>query len=56
MDGSAWTASDCTRRMVRGGSWGDKLEFFHSAIRMKYITDYRYFSFIGFRVGRTLTP
>jgi formylglycine-generating enzyme required for sulfatase activity len=55
-DGSAWTAdTDCSRRVVRGGSWFNFPRFLRAATRDWYSTDVRY-HFLGFRVGRTLTP
>jgi formylglycine-generating enzyme required for sulfatase activity len=55
-DGSAWTAdTDCTRRVVRGGSWVNAPQNLRSAIRGRNTTDDRYL-YLGFRVGRTLTP
>jgi formylglycine-generating enzyme required for sulfatase activity len=53
-DGSAWTSGDCSRRMVRGGSWFDVPWLLRSAIRLRIVPDYRYFYF-GFRVARMLT-
>jgi formylglycine-generating enzyme required for sulfatase activity/uncharacterized caspase-like protein len=55
-DGSAWTAGDCSRRVVRGGSWGFVPGFLRAAFRFWLSTDGRY-DYLGFRVGRTLlTP
>ncbi len=54
-DGSPWTTGDCSRRVVRGGSWDYPPQFLRSAGRNKSSPDDRYFG-IGFRVGRTLTP
>jgi formylglycine-generating enzyme required for sulfatase activity len=55
-DGSAWTSGDCSRVMVRGGSWGDDPEFLRAAYRIGGYTDSRN-NDLGFRVGRTLiTP
>ena len=52
-DGSAWTYSDCARRVLRGGSWYDDPDGARSAYRSGYgVTAFRYFSF-GFRVART---
>jgi formylglycine-generating enzyme required for sulfatase activity len=54
-DGSAWTSGDCIRRVVRGGSWHSGPPALRSAAR-----DWRTFGFkdyyLGFRVGRTLSP
>jgi formylglycine-generating enzyme required for sulfatase activity len=55
-DGSAWTSGDCSRRVLRGGSWGDVPLDLRSANRFWYPSDVRYYG-VGFRVGRTLlTP
>jgi formylglycine-generating enzyme required for sulfatase activity len=54
-DGSAWITGDCGRRVVRGGSWFNYPVALRSAFRYGHVTDYR-LSFLGFRVGRTLTP
>jgi len=55
-DGSAWTSGDCSRRVVRGGSWDDVPQDLRSANRSWDSTDYRNGD-LGFRVGRTLfTP
>lgn len=52
-DGSAWTAGDCSRRVLRGGSWENDPGGLRTALRYGYATDLRY-SLIGFRLGRTL--
>lgn len=52
-DGSAWTTSDCTVRVLRGGSWVNDPWILRSANRNWDGTDYRYDDF-GFRVARTL--
>jgi formylglycine-generating enzyme required for sulfatase activity len=54
-DGSAWTAGDCSRRVVRGGSWGDLPVVLRSATRFRFTSDSRNL-ILGFRVGRTLLP
>ena len=54
-DGSARTDGDCSRRVVRGGSWGNGPRFLRSASRGGVTTGNRY-NHLGFRVGRTLTP
>jgi formylglycine-generating enzyme required for sulfatase activity len=53
VDGSAWTSGDCSRRVVRGGSWGDKPQYLRSAYRWGITTVYRYDG-LGFRIARTL--
>jgi formylglycine-generating enzyme required for sulfatase activity len=54
-DGSAWTAGDCARRVVRGGQWDGNPRGIRSAYRYNLTPDDRD-SVLGFRVGRTLTP
>ncbi len=55
LDGRAWTNGDCSRRVLRGGSWSsDPLSLF-SAIRGKLGYGLR-FNTSGFRVARTLGP
>ena len=57
-DGSTWleaTGGDCSRRVVRGGSWSNEPEDLRSAYRVRYERDNRS-SILGFRVARTLTP
>jgi formylglycine-generating enzyme required for sulfatase activity len=54
-DGSAWTSGDCSRRVMRGGSWVTPPRDLRSAGRGRVSADYRVGS-IGFRVGRMLTP
>ena len=52
-DGSAWTAGDCSRRVVRGGSWGSIPQFLRSAYRVGHATGSRD-DRLGFRLARTL--
>jgi formylglycine-generating enzyme required for sulfatase activity len=54
-EGSAWTAGDCSRRVVRGGAWNLDPWYLRAANRGREPADY-WSSRIGFRVGRTLTP
>jgi formylglycine-generating enzyme required for sulfatase activity len=62
-DGSTWASGsglaglfgDCSRRVVRGGSWIITPEFLRAAFRIRNIPGYRYGG-LGFRLGRTLTP
>jgi len=51
-DGSAWTTGNCSRWVLRGGSWYDDPRYLRSAARFRDtpVRDY----FAGFRVGRTL--
>jgi formylglycine-generating enzyme required for sulfatase activity/serine/threonine protein kinase len=48
-DGSAWTSGDCSKRVLRGGSWYDRPNSLRSALRHRYSTDSRSSNF-GFRV------
>jgi formylglycine-generating enzyme required for sulfatase activity len=55
-DGSAWIAgSDCTSRVVRGGSWVAVSQYLTSASRDRDSHAVRS-QLYGFRVARTLTP
>ena len=54
-DGSAWITGDCSRRVVRGGSWNLDPRALRAAYRYGYSTGLR-LDFLGFRLGRTLTP
>jgi formylglycine-generating enzyme required for sulfatase activity len=54
-NGSARTSGDCSRRVLRGGSWNGNPQLLRSANRLRYSSGYRVDS-LGFRVGRTLTP
>ena len=55
-DGSAWTAGgECSRRVIRGGSWHSDPEGVRSASRLRGTSVFR-FDDLGFRVGRTLSP
>ena len=54
-NGGAWQQGDCSRRVLRGGSWGDLPGGLRSAFRLGLSTDYRVDG-LGFRVARTLTP
>jgi formylglycine-generating enzyme required for sulfatase activity len=44
--------SDCSHRVLRGGSWLNEPQLMSSAIRLWVTPDYRYFV-IGFRLART---
>ena len=52
-DGSAWANGDCSRRVLRGGSWIDVPSFLRSSLRLGITTGYRGDA-VGFRVARTL--
>ena len=52
-DGSAWTASDCIRHVIRGGSWASSPRFLRSAYRVGTSSGHRNGT-IGFRLARTL--
>ena len=52
-DGSAWTSSgDCSRRVLRGGSWFDLPRSLRAALRIRVDVGLRDDS-VGFRVART---
>lgn len=52
-DGIARAEGDCSRRVLRGGSWSDEPQDLRSAVRGRSSTSYRVSSG-GFRVARTL--
>jgi formylglycine-generating enzyme required for sulfatase activity len=55
IDGSAWTSGgNCSRRVLRGGSWDNKPGFLRSAYRFWYDASERYVIH-GFRIARTLS-
>ena len=51
-DGSVWTTGNCSRRVVRGGSWHFNPRSLRSAFRSGITTAVRSLN-IGFRVART---
>lgn len=56
-DGSAWMSGDCSRHVIRGGSWDNLPVFVRSAARSGSKGDgreYDYSSLAGFRVARDL--
>jgi len=56
-DGSAWIDKNCSRHVIRGGSWNNLPVFVRSASRSGSVTDggeYDYSSLTGFRVARNL--
>ena len=52
-DGRAWETGDCSRRVLRGGSWGNFPWNLRSAIRLGITADDR-FNSLGFRIARSL--
>ena len=54
-DGDAWKSGNCSRRVMRGGSWLSYPRGLRSAIRSWSVTGDRD-NFLGFRVARTLAP
>ena len=53
--GAPVLSGDCTRRVLRGGSWYVGPPANRSAFRLNYVTSGRHIDF-GFRIARTLTP
>ncbi|MHB1207989.1 MAG: formylglycine-generating enzyme family protein, partial [Rhodospirillaceae bacterium] len=56
-DGSAWTAGDCGKRVMRGGSWSNLPAFIRSAARSRGNVgggDFDYSSYVGFRLAKSL--
>ena len=54
-DGSAFIISDCSTRVLRGGSWVNVPRHLRAADRDWGAPGYR-INYLGFRLGRTLTP
>ena len=54
-NGGAWQQGDCSRRVLRGGSWYYNSRDLRSAIRLRSSSGDRV-NLDGFRVARTLTP
>ena len=54
-DGSAWKGGDCSRHVLRGGSWFDYPWNLRAANRLGVVAGDRV-SGVGFRVARTFTP
>ena len=52
-DGTARTSTDCSSRVLRGGSWGFNPQYLRSALRNRNAPSNRYNN-IGFRLARTL--
>ena len=56
-DGSARTTGNCTRRVIRGGSWDASPQYLRSAERLRdWLPSTSRDSVRGFRVARTLNP
>ena len=56
-DGSAWRSGDCSKRVLRGGSWSNVPEFVRAATRSRADAagrDANYSSYAGFHVARSL--
>lgn len=56
-DGRPWTGGDCSKRVLRGGSWSNFPKFIRSAARNRDDADHRshdYANYAGFRVAKTL--
>ena len=54
VNGEAWVSGDCSRRVLRGGSWIAVPFFMRSAIQGRNDTDLR-LNDLGFRLARTFT-
>ena len=52
-DGRAWDSGDCSRRILRGGSWGSEPRALRSAYRGSNTSDFRNY-INGFRLARSL--
>ena len=52
-DGRAWRSGDCSRRVLRGGSWSSEPDVLRSADRDRLPAGLR-FDFFGFRLARTI--
>lgn len=53
-DGAVWTSGDCTRAVVRSGSWFDAPQHLRSAARNGTPRGFRSYA-VGFRVARSLS-
>ena len=54
-DGRAWESGNCSRGVLRGGSWSNIPWYLRSASRLGIVTGIRSLNY-GFRVARTLGP
>lgn len=54
-DGSAWITENCSRRVLRGGSWGIGPKVLRAASRSGYFPTLRD-AYTGFRVARAIGP
>ena len=54
-DASAWMSGECSRRVVRGGSWNSNPGDLNSSVRSRDRSGLRYYA-IGFRVVRAFGP
>ena len=52
-DGGVWSSGECSRRVLRGGSWDDYPWNMRSANRGRDTSGLRFDNF-GFRIARTL--
>lgn len=52
-NGTAQQSPPCPSRVVRGGSWADKVGFLRSAYRLPYLAGYRNHA-VGFRIAQDL--
>jgi formylglycine-generating enzyme required for sulfatase activity len=56
-DGRAWKGGDCSKRVMRGGSWSNVPAFIRAATRSRgdvAEADFDYSAYVGFRIARTL--
>ena len=53
-DGQVWKGGNCSRRVIRGGSWASDPTGLRSACRYRYSADFRTPS-LGFRLARSLS-
>jgi len=53
-NGTAWVRGDCSRRVLRGGSWVNAPRYSRSASRVRNTTGYRG-NDVGFRLARTVS-